>query len=348
MAELLPGVPLQFFRLRFSDQDGPFPFPYIPAKLAFPEIIQDKHTLTTPTAVTKTAASIKDLNIKDQELKQLHLSKVLFRNLVAYADPTRPLPDTDFEYSTLDLTADGKSEASEDALAKAVHSMHLEAAAMQSRTCLANSQNHSQVYIISSMYPIANLAVKQRYNLNLPDGNPLPSSDIPHWRGNVMRADALHIFDVDENPAGLADGILDCGVNKDSNAVLHCKPDWTYTNASLEKIFVNGALRDDEGNGGYNWDLDTREGRLIRQFWGSMVVMGCHFGIWSNGSKVFFAVRLADQRRLVCTPPREWTHPDTVRAVVGLTYAAIDANNWEKNHEINLAEKLAGPETTPA
>ncbi|KAF9549066.1 hypothetical protein CPC08DRAFT_769147 [Agrocybe pediades] len=335
MAELLPGVPLDCYRLQFSDQDGTFPFPFIPKYFAFPEIIQDAKALTSSASLPMTAPAIQTLVDKEKHIKDFHLSEDLFRNLIAYADSSRKLPNTDFAYSTLGLVPNGRCEASGEALAKAVFAMHAQIEVLKLRTpCPANSEIDVQILVVSPMFSIANLAIQQRYRLDGPDGQPLRHVDVPHWRTE----------DIDDSPAGIPDGILHGGTDKKPNAVFQCKLSWEYTNAMLQGIFVDGVLRGEDGN--YDWDrLDTLAGeaRLIRELWDSMVEMSCSFAVWSNGSKAFFAVRFPDQWRLVCTPPVDWSHHNTVRAVIGLTYAALDENDWRN---INLTEKLVGA-TTP-
>ncbi|KAF4616371.1 hypothetical protein D9613_008266 [Agrocybe pediades] len=349
MFEILPGVPLRFVSLQFSDENGPFPFPYIPPDHAFPAILHDAATSTSENSVTKTAAGIGELERVDKELKELQVSEVLFRNLVAYGDPTRKLPDTHFQHSTLDLTNGKKTEASGQAIARAVCSMQAEASAQRLRTCLSNCQYTTHIHAVSAMFPIANSAIEQRYFLDRDrhSGEPLPRESVPRWRGNTMRADARPIAGTTESPAGLADGILDTSEGPDivtgrakCNAVLHCKPEWAYRDQFLRNILTLKVLEDAQGR--FDWNHKGTEGKLIRQLWGSMVTMSCNYALWSNGSKAFFAVRINEDRDcLVCTPAMDWSHHDTTRAVLGLTYAALDEEKWMARNK-QLAEALAG------
>lgn len=70
--------------------------------------------------------------------------------------------------------------------------------------------------------------------------------------------------------------------------------------------------------------------------------MECKFAIWSNGKVVFLGVRTGFNE-LVLSPPHPWSHPETLKAIVGLTYAAID-DSFEKWSErgVNLMNELIG------
>lgn len=70
------------------------------------------------------------------------------------------------------------------------------------------------------------------------------------------------------------------------------------------------------------------------------MTMDCNFGIWTNGVKVFLAVK-TDQNTLVLTRPQPWASNETTKAIIGLTYAAIDQKQWDTNG-VNILQDLVG------
>lgn len=69
--------------------------------------------------------------------------------------------------------------------------------------------------------------------------------------------------------------------------------------------------------------------------------MECNFGIWTNGNEVFLAVRTAPQT-LVLTDRHDWAENETTKAIIGLTYAAIDEKRWVAKGVNNIREQLVG------
>ncbi|KAF9547473.1 hypothetical protein CPC08DRAFT_363675 [Agrocybe pediades] len=158
---LIPGVPLECFSLHFSGQNGAFPFPCIHPHLTFPRVERDARGSTSANSTTATPAFIRSFAQVNLELEELHVSHVLFQNLVAYGDPTRMLPGTVLPHNTLGLTPNGRSEAAGEDIFQAVLSMSTETESMQlpARTSVANSQNSTQINIINAVFPITASAI---------------------------------------------------------------------------------------------------------------------------------------------------------------------------------------------
>lgn len=73
--------------------------------------------------------------------------------------------------------------------------------------------------------------------------------------------------------------------------------------------------------------------------------MKCNFAIWTNGKKVFLAVKTGINEMVLSTP-HPWSHNDTTKAIFGLTYAAIDdaSGKWlqVEGGPVDLINELVG------
>lgn len=64
-----------------------------------------------------------------------------------------------------------------------------------------------------------------------------------------------------------------------------------------------------------------------------MIANDCKFGICTNGEEVFLAVRKPESpQELFLSQRKNWSHSSTAKAIIGLTYAAIDEKrgNWTR------------------
>ncbi|KAH6901927.1 hypothetical protein BKA70DRAFT_676790 [Coprinopsis sp. MPI-PUGE-AT-0042] len=300
-------------------QLDPTAFPTIPTGFKLTKLIKDPLASTTPNSFSVSRSQVNELGEADR-LHHVLICEGLWDRLKGYA--CRPhLPIHGFNRHTLDLAPNQQPEASDEDISEAILGFNLLALhdSKFRRVTFSGRQDHSYASLHAQVEAITAYLIRQRYSCEYFGGEEHFKMLLsPRLRANVPDD---HTRPKAPSNGGFADDILDKGlmaggnVSQRRNLVLFAKPPWVYTNATLEKVFIDGTAEDD---GEFNWESAHIVTQTLKQVWGSLYWMDTRFCLWTTGQKVWIGIR--DGTSLICCPPRAWDSEETIQVIAGLTY----------------------------